>query len=115
MGALWLEKIPTGVYIERSRNNSMLWQKIIPFKAVRPTRDKVGLIACRAYQDYSIEKRNARLRDNPYSFLQIINPGYKYDKKISGSRRFNLVRNRYLEFKEDGNFIQDKKPSYYIL
>jgi len=88
--------------------------KIIPFKAVRPTRDKVGLIACRAYQDYSIEKRNARLRDNPYSFLQIINPGYKYDKKITGSRRFNLVRNRYLEFKEDGNFIQDKKPSYYF-
>ncbi len=88
--------------------------KVIPFKAVRPTRDKVGLIACRAYQDYSIEKRNARLRDNPYSFLQIINPGYKYDKKITGSRRFNLVRNRYLEFKEDGNFIQDKKSSYYF-
>jgi len=88
--------------------------KIIPFKAVRPTRDKVSLIACRAYQDYSIEKRNARLRDNPYSFLQIINPGYKYDKKIIGTRRFNLVRNRYLEFKEDGNFIHDKNPSYYF-
>ena len=88
--------------------------KIIPFKAVRPTRDKVGLIACRAYQDYSIEKRNARLRDNPYSFLQIINPGYKYEKKITGDRRFHLVRNRYLEFKEDGNFIQDEKPSYYF-
>lgn len=88
--------------------------KIIPFKAVRPTRDKVGLIACRAYQDYSVEKRDARLRDNPYSFLQIINPGYKYDKKIIGTRRYNLVRNRYLEFKEDGNFIQDKKPSYYF-
>ncbi len=88
--------------------------KIIPFKAVRPTRDKVGLIACRAYQDYSVEKRDARLRDNPYSFLQIINPGYKYDKKITGTRRYNLVRNRYLEFKEDGNFIQDKNPSYYF-
>jgi len=88
--------------------------KIIPFKAVRPTRDKVSLIACRAYQDYSIKKRNARLRDNPYSFLQIINPGYKYHKNITGERRFNLVRNRYLEFKEDGNFVQDQKPSYYF-
>ena len=88
--------------------------KIIPFKAVRPTRDKVSLIACRAYQDYSVKKRDARLRDNPYSFLQIINPGYKYEKKITGNRRYNLVRNRYLEFKEDGNFIQDKKPSYYF-
>ena len=88
--------------------------KITPFKAVRPTRDKVSLIACRAYQDYSVKKRNARLRDNPYSFLQIINPGYKYHKKITGERRYNLVRNRYLEFKEEGNFIQDKKPSYYF-
>ncbi len=88
--------------------------KIIPFKAVRPSRDKVSLIACRSYQDYTIKKRNARLRDNPYSFLQIINPGYKYHKNITGERRYNLVRNRYLEFKEDGNFIQEKKPSYYF-
>jgi len=87
---------------------------IIPFKAVRPTRDKVSLIACRAYQDYSIKKRNSRLRDNPYSFLQIIKPGYKYHKKLTGNRKFHLVRNRYLEFKEDGNFIKDKKPSYYF-
>jgi len=87
---------------------------IIPFKAVRPTRDKVSLIAARSYDDYSPKERNARLRDNPFSFLHIINPGYKYHKEISGERRYTLVRNRYQEFKEEGIFIQDSKPSFYI-
>ena len=88
--------------------------KIIPFKAVRPTRDKVSLVAARSYQSYTVEQREARLRDNPFSFLHIVNPGYKYDKVISGKERYNLVRNRYLEFKEDQIFVQDEQPNYYI-
>jgi uncharacterized protein (DUF1015 family) len=46
--------------------------------------------------------------------LHIVNPGYKYQKEISGVQRYELVRNRYQEFKEDGIFMQDEKPSYYI-
>ncbi|MCX7552174.1 DUF1015 domain-containing protein [Xanthomarina sp. F2636L] len=88
--------------------------KIIPFKAVHPTRDKVSLVAARSYQSYSKEQVESRLRDNPFSFLQIVNPGYRFDKEISGEARYNLVKNRYLEFKEDGIFIQDEKPCYYI-
>ncbi|TXE07683.1 DUF1015 domain-containing protein [Gelidibacter salicanalis] len=87
---------------------------IIPFKAVRPTRDKVSLVAARSYQSYTLEQRESRLRDNPFSFLHIVNPGYKFDKQISGEARYNLVRNRYLEFKEDAIFVQDQQPCYYI-
>lgn len=88
--------------------------KIIPFKAVRPTRDKVSLVAARSYQSYTKEQLEARLRDNPFSFLQIVNPGYRYDKDITGEARYNLVKNRYLEFKEDAIFVQDENPCYYI-
>jgi uncharacterized protein (DUF1015 family) len=88
--------------------------KVHPFKAVRPTRDKVGLIASRAYQSYTVAEREARLNNNPYSFLHIVNPGYKYHKEISGIERYKLVKNRYQEFKEEGIFIQDSSPSYYI-
>lgn len=56
----------------------------------------------------------SRLRDNPFSFLHIVNPGFKYQKEISGVERYGLVRNRYQEFKEDGIFMQDEKPSFYI-
>jgi len=88
--------------------------KVIPFKAVRPTRAIVGLVASRSYQSYTLKERNARMDYNPYTFLHIINPGYKYDQVITGEDRYKLVRNRYLEFKEDHVFIQDDKPSFYV-
>ncbi|HNQ27617.1 MAG TPA: DUF1015 domain-containing protein [Aquaticitalea sp.] len=87
---------------------------IIPFKAVRPTRDKVNLVASRSYQSYTKEQVEARLRDNPFSFLQIVNPGYRYDKELSGEPNYHLVRNRYLEFIEDGIFMQDDTACYYV-
>ncbi|WP_031425716.1 DUF1015 domain-containing protein [Flavimarina sp. Hel_I_48] len=87
---------------------------IKPFKAIRPTRDKVSLIAARSYETYTKAEREARLDNNPYSFLHILNPGYKYHKEITGTARFELVRNRYQEFKEDGIFIEEEAPAYYI-
>ena len=87
---------------------------IQPFRAVRPTKDKVGLVASRSYESYSKKEREARLRYNPYCFMHIINPGYKYHREVSGENRFKLVRNRYLEFREDHIFIQDDSPSFYI-
>lgn len=88
--------------------------KVLPFRAVRPSRDKVGLIASRSYDSYSKDEREARLRDNPFSFLHIVNPGYKFQKVISGKKRYKLVRNRYQEFKENGIFIREAKPCYYV-
>src|SRR5699024_2010652 len=93
---------------------TLLVAKILPFKAVRPTRDKVGLIASRPYQNYSQEQREARLSNNPYSFLHIVNPGYRFRKEIMGTDRFDLVKNRYEEFKEEGIFMQDATPCYYV-
>ncbi|EPR70614.1 hypothetical protein ADIWIN_3475 [Winogradskyella psychrotolerans RS-3] len=88
--------------------------KIIPFKAVRPTRAIVGLVAARPYQSYTIDERESRMAYNPFSFLHIVNPGYKYDQEVTGEERYRLVKNRYLEFKEDGIFIQDSTPSFYV-
>lgn len=88
--------------------------KIHPFKAVRPTRDKAGLVASRSYEDYSSGELTAQLEYNPFSFLHIINPGYKYQHTITGEQRFQLVKNRYLEFKEDRIFIKEEEPCYYI-
>lgn len=88
--------------------------KVIPFKAVRPTRDKVSLVASRSYQSYTQAELEARLDYNPFSFLHIVNPGYKYDKTISGEARYNLVKNRYSEFREDNIFVQDEALKYYV-
>ena len=88
--------------------------KVIPFKAVKPTRAIVGLVAARPYQSYTVDERESRMDYNPFSFLHIVNPGYKYDQEVTGNERYQLVKNRYLEFKEDGVFVQDEKPSFYV-
>ncbi|MGB0880420.1 MAG: DUF1015 domain-containing protein [Polaribacter sp.] len=85
-----------------------------PFKAVRPSRDKVALVSSKSYEAYTAEELGAKLDFNPYTFLHIINPGYKYQQEVSGEQRFKLVHNRYLEFKENTIFIQDNAPAFYI-
>ena len=85
-----------------------------PFKAVRATRDKVAMVSSKPYEIYTPEMRNAKLAFNPFTFLHVINPGYKYQKQnIFGELRFKLVHNRYLEFKEDKIFTR-KIPAFYI-
>jgi uncharacterized protein (DUF1015 family) len=87
---------------------------IKPFKAVRPTTDKIALVPSRSYEDYSEEELNCELSYNPYSFLHIINPGFKFHHKISGPQRFSLVKNRYREFKEEKTLITEDKACFYV-
>ena len=98
-------------YPSNSRANM---PKIRPFKAIRPTPDKVAFVASRSYEEYSKKELEANLSYNPFSFLHIINPGFKYDKRVTGNERFRLVRNRYMEFLEDQVFQKDADPSIYI-
>ncbi len=87
---------------------------IKPFKAIRPVKDKVSLVTSRSYHEYSKRELNAVLEFNPFSFLHIINPGYKYAKNVSGEERFKLVHNRYLEFLEENIFLKDSSDSIYL-
>ncbi len=87
---------------------------ILPFKAIRPTKDKVAHVVSKSYQGYSRRELNTILEFNPFSFLHIINPGYKFSKNVKGKERFQLVHNRYLEFLEDAVFLKDEKESFYL-
>jgi uncharacterized protein (DUF1015 family) len=88
--------------------------KIIPFKAVRPTPDKVGLVTCRNYDDYSSAELAAWLSFNPYSFLHVIHPAYMHSQKITLDKRFKGVANKYQDFKEDGVFMEEEKPVFFL-
>ncbi|WP_430400440.1 DUF1015 domain-containing protein [Flavobacterium sp.] len=88
--------------------------KIIPFKAVRPTTDKVGLVTCRNYEDYSAAELAAWLNFNPYSFLHIINPAYQNVHNISLEKRFKGVANKFQDFKNNSVFIEDEIPAFYL-
>lgn len=88
--------------------------KILPFKAIRPTPDKVGLVTCRNYDDYSPAELASWLDFNPYSFLHVLNPAFVHSQKITLDKRFKAVANKYQDFKEDGVFLEDKNPSLYL-
>ncbi|MFK7049979.1 DUF1015 domain-containing protein [Flavobacterium columnare] len=88
--------------------------KITPFKAVRPTQDKVALVTCRTYDEYSPAELAAWLDFNPYSFLHIINPAYTHSQKITADKRFRGVTHKYNDFKKENILIQEDKPIFYL-
>jgi len=88
--------------------------RIRPFKAIRPTRDKVHLLASRSYLTYSNETLKEKIENNPFTFLHIINPEYHQQTKHKGIEKFNLVKNKFVEFIEQGILFQDKKPAFYL-
>ncbi len=90
--------------------------QISPFKAVRPARDKVGLVGSRSYLTYSQNELEARLNYNPYTFLHVIKPELHEGqrKTLSRDARFDLVKEGYTYFKEMGFLRQEEKESFYI-
>jgi uncharacterized protein (DUF1015 family) len=85
-----------------------------PFKAVRPSRDKAALVSSKSYEAYTPAELGAKLNFNPFSFLHILNPDYKYHQEVSSEQRFPLVHKKYNEFKSNAYFTKDDKPAFYI-
>lgn len=88
--------------------------KIKPFKAVRPAPDKVALVTCRTYDDYSSAELAAWLDFNPYSFLHVIHPAYANAQKVSLEKRFKAVASKYQDFKHDQILIEEEHPVFYL-
>lgn len=89
---------------------------IIPFRGIRPTRDKVHLVASRSVDNYSRGDLNEKLRSNPYSFLHVINPDFMDGQRTrpGSAERLRKVKARYENFKQEGVFEQDHRPVYYV-
>jgi uncharacterized protein (DUF1015 family) len=88
--------------------------KIIPFRAVRPTRDKVSLVTCRSYEEYVTAELAAQLDFNPLSFLHVLKPAYTNQEKVSSEKRYRQVSQRYQDFKTEKILVKDEKPAIYI-
>ena len=83
---------------------------VLPFKAIRPTRDKANLVATRSYLSYSDETLKEKLEHNPFTFLHIINP----DNKQKGINKFNAVKAKFNDFKDAGFLITEDTETFYI-
>lgn len=87
-----------------------------PFKAIRPVRDKVHLVASRSYITYKHKDLKRKLDENPYTFLHILNPEYKsLERTEANSReRFEKIKEKFSEFIKDGHLVEDEKPNFYL-
>ena len=90
--------------------------KINPFKAVRPVRNKAHLICSRPFYTYQKTQLKSKLESNPYSFLHVINPEFNQSNrsKPNSTERFELIKNKYQEFKKNKFLVKDKKPIFYL-
>jgi uncharacterized protein (DUF1015 family) len=92
--------------------------KIQSFKALRPVRDKVHLVATRPYYSYKKNVLKAKLQTNPFTFLRIINPEFGLPKEErhadSQTERFQLVKQKYKEFIEEGILKTEKESTLYL-
>lgn len=90
--------------------------KITPFKAIRPVRDKVHLVATRPIYSYKKNVLKSKLEDNPFTFLHIINPEFGGERTTEPNtkERFELVNQRYQEFIAEKILIQEASARIYI-
>jgi uncharacterized protein (DUF1015 family) len=87
-----------------------------PFRAIRPSPDKVHLVASRPVDTYSREELNSKLAENPYTFLHIIKPEFgSKEKSAQGSKELlNKIKDRFIEFQKEKILIQDQEHCFYI-
>jgi len=90
--------------------------KIRAFKAIRPTRDKVHLVATRPYYTYKENVLKAKLEDNPFTFLHILNPEFGESKTTEprSKERFALISDAYHDFIDKGILVQDEQAHIYM-
>jgi uncharacterized protein (DUF1015 family) len=90
--------------------------KLKAFRAIRPTRDKVHLVATRPVHTYSNSVLQAKLEENPFTFIRIINPEFDAEFKTAANsaERFEHVKQRFDEFCAAGILIQDPQDALYL-
>jgi len=90
--------------------------KIIPFRAIRPQRDKVHLVATRPIYSYKKNVLKSKLQDNPFTFLHIINPKHEGQRATQPNtpQRFQQVKEGYQQFLNESILFQDQSEHFYI-
>ena len=87
---------------------------LYPFRAVRPSRDKVHLVGSRSYVTYTQNDLEEKLKGNPYSFLHIIRPELDAAfHALPRTERFGRIREEYEGYVNQGVLLKDLKPGFY--
>ncbi len=89
---------------------------IKPFLCIRPAEGKAADIAALPYDVYNRKEAKEAVRKNPDSFLKIDRAETQFEDDIDmyDDRVYQKARDILWEMFEKGEFIQEKKPCYYV-
>ena len=89
---------------------------IRPFQALRPTSDYVEQVAALPYDVYSREEAKQAVQGKPYSFLNIDRAETQFEDShdMYGKDVYQKAKSLLQEWTEQGIFIQEEKPCYYL-
>ena len=89
---------------------------ILPFKAIRPTKEEAAVIAALPYDVYSRKEAYEKVKEQPNSFLAIDRPETQFaeDVDMYSDEVYAKAASMLGEWVDAGRFIQDDKPYYYV-
>ncbi|MCM1090764.1 MAG: DUF1015 family protein [Butyrivibrio sp.] len=89
---------------------------IRPFRAYRPAKGLESKIAALPYDVYNREEACVVVAKNPYSFLAIDRAETQFDSDVDtyAPQVYAKARQMLTEQIEEGRFIQEAKPCYYL-
>lgn len=88
----------------------------IPFKAYRPTPDKVKAVACRPYDVLNAKEAKQEAHGNPISFYHVIKPEIDFDENFNpyAPEIYKKGKTNFDQLVSSGVITQDKKPAFYV-
>lgn len=90
--------------------------RIVPFKAIRPSKEEAAIIAALPYDVYSRKEAYEKVKEQPKSFLAIDRPETQFAEDIDmySDEVYAKAASMLNDWVEEGRFIQDDQPFYYV-
>lgn len=89
---------------------------IVPFKAIRPSKEEAATIAALPYDVYNRSEAYQKVKEQPGSFLAIDRPETQFEPDVDmySDKVYNKAAEMLNEWIAKGRFIQDDMPFYYV-
>ena len=89
---------------------------IVPFKAIRPSKEEAATIAALPYDVYNRQEAYQKVKEQPDSFLAIDRPETQFEPEADmySDAVYNKAAEMLNEWISKGRFIQDDMPFYYV-
>ncbi|MBR1622815.1 MAG: DUF1015 domain-containing protein, partial [Pseudobutyrivibrio sp.] len=89
---------------------------ILPFKAIRPSKEEAATIAALPYDVYNRKEAYEKVKKQPKSFLAIDRPETQFAEDIDmySDEVYAKAAKMLKAWKSEGRFIQDDRPFYYV-